>query len=256
MPDTKMHRIELLGVAVDALSLAESVEAARSWAREGGVHQHVVLNAAKVVQAQQDARLACIIRDCDLISPDGVSILWAARALGFRLPERVTGIDLMLALFDAAERDGSSVFLLGAADDVLATCLTSIKVRHPQLRVVGTHHGYWTDEQALLDQIRIASPDYLFVALPSPKKEYWLAENLPELGVPFSMGVGGSFDVLAGKTRRAPRVIQQAGMEWFWRLIQEPRRMWRRYLVGNTKFVILVLRARVTRQHSVPDRRG
>jgi N-acetylglucosaminyldiphosphoundecaprenol N-acetyl-beta-D-mannosaminyltransferase len=121
------------------------------------------------------------------------------------------------------------------------------QTRHPDLRVAGYHHGYWTDDQEIVRRIREAAPDYLFIGIPSPRKEFWLSANLHSLGVPFAMGVGGSFDVMAGVHRRAPRWACDHGLEWLWRLIQEPRRMWWRYLIGNSLFIALVLRERLRR---------
>ena len=116
------------------------------------------------------------------------------------------------------------------------------QARHPGLKVAGSHHGYWTDDREIIRIIRQAKPDYLFMGIPSPRKEFWLAANLKQLSVPFAMGVGGSFDVMAGIYRRAPRWACDHGLEWLWRLVQEPRRMWRRYLIGNSQFAALVVR--------------
>ena len=157
-------------------------------------------------------------------------------------PARATGIDLFLDLVAAAANDGMSIFLLGARPEVVERTASELRRRHPSLRVAGVHDGYWDDDAAVVAAVRAASPDYLFLAIPSPRKEFRLRDHLAELGVPFVMGVGGSFDVVAGVTNRGPTFVQRIGMEWAWRLGQEPRRMWRRYLLGNTKFVLLVAR--------------
>jgi N-acetylglucosaminyldiphosphoundecaprenol N-acetyl-beta-D-mannosaminyltransferase len=225
----------------------ETVERIRSWVAAGRLRQHVVLNAAKVVELERSPDLAEVIRRCDLVSPDGVSVVWASRLLGRPLPERVSGIDLMERLVAAAAKDGRTVYFLGARPEVVARTVEVLQARHPDLRVAGFHHGYWTDDEEMVARIREAAPDYLLVGIPSPRKEFWLSANLRSLGVPFAMGVGGSFDVIAGVHRRAPRWAREHGLEWLWRLLQEPRRMWRRYLIGNWRFIALVLRERLRR---------
>ncbi|HLI57761.1 MAG TPA: WecB/TagA/CpsF family glycosyltransferase, partial [Actinomycetota bacterium] len=172
------------------------------------------------------------------------SVVWASRALGRPLPERVAGIDLFLRLLEAAQKDGDSVYLLGATPAVVDRVARVIEERFAGLRVAGHRDGFWVDDDEVVGEVRAAAPAYLFLAIPSPRKEFWLGQHLEELGVPFAMGVGGSFDVVAGTVRRAPRWMQRAGLEWSFRLVQEPRRMWKRYLVGNTAFIWLTLRER------------
>lgn len=238
--DMAPHRVEVMGLPVDALSMSETVEQVRAFVREGGVHQHVVLNAGKVVECKRDPALAAVVSNCDLINADGSSIVLAGRVLGRRLPGRVTGIDLMVELLAAAERDGASVYFLGARQEVLDEMVRRLRTRFPALRVAGSHHGYWKSDDEVIEHVRQHGPDYLFLAIPSPRKEFWLNEHPEALGVPFCMGVGGSFDVLAGHVSRAPRPLQSLGLEWTWRLLQEPRRMWRRYLFGNLAFLRLL----------------
>lgn len=244
---TRTGRVDLFGVPVDALTMDETVKRIRAWVASGDPHQHVVLNAAKVVELERSPALADVIRQCDLVSPDGVSVVWASRLLGQPLPERVNGTDLMERLVATAANDGNTVFFLGARPDVVAKTVEAFKDRHPELKVAGYHHGFWTDDQDIIRVVRLAKPDYLFIGIPSPRKEFWLSAHLRELGVPFAMGVGGSFDVMAGLYSRAPRWACEHGLEWLWRLVQEPRRMWRRYLIGNLLFTALVLRERFRR---------
>ena len=241
-PPVPPPTVELFGVSVDSVTLPEAVEAVRDLVESGTPHQHVVLNAAKVVAMEDDPALRDVISSCSMILADGVSVVLASRVLGRPLPERVAGIDLFEALLATAEADGKAVYLLGATQKVLDELVVELRRRHPRLMIAGTQDGYWTDDDAVVDAVRDARPDYLFLAIPSPRKEFWLNDHLEALGVPFVMGVGGSFDVLAGKTSRAPRCVQKIGMEWAWRLCQEPRRMFKRYLVGNSRFVALVAR--------------
>jgi N-acetylglucosaminyldiphosphoundecaprenol N-acetyl-beta-D-mannosaminyltransferase len=238
--------VSLYGVHVDPLTMDETVEAVRRFLTCGGLHQHVCLNAAKVVELDRRPELAAAIEQCALVSVDGQAVVWASRLLGSGVPERVTGIDLFERLLAEAAASGRSVFLLGARQDVLDEVVTRALVRFPGLQIAGTHNGYWADEDeaAVVDKVAASGADLLFVALPSPRKELFLEGYAEQLGVPFRMGVGGSFDVMAGRTGRAPRWMQRIGMEWAYRLLQEPRRMARRYLVGNTSFLILTLRTR------------
>ena len=231
------QRVSLLGLPIDALTMDGTVEAARTMVRSRGPHQHVGINAALLVESERNADLRRAISECELISADGISAVLAGRLFGVRLPERVAGVDLFLRLIAAAHQDDSSVYFLGATDEVVQRVVAVFRERYPGLRVAGYRNGYWDDDQAVVGAVRAAHPDYLFVAMPSPRKELWLNQYLDELGVPFAMGVGGSFDVVAGKVRRAPTWVQRVGFEWLWRLGQEPRRMWRRYLFSNAAFM-------------------
>jgi N-acetylglucosaminyldiphosphoundecaprenol N-acetyl-beta-D-mannosaminyltransferase len=231
----------LFGVPVDALTMDETVARVSQLVTAGlGPHQHVVLNAAKVVEMQRNPALKRIIESCSVVNADGSSIVWASKLLGNPLPCRVTGIDLFVRLVAEAEATDRSIFLLGAEQWVVETVEKNLKEKHPRLRVAGVRNGFWSDNEELIRYVRAASPDYLFLAIPSPRKEFWLNEHLAELGVPLVMGVGGSFDVVAGRTRRAPMIMQRAGMEWAWRVLQEPRRLWKRYLFGNLRFMQIV----------------
>ena len=227
------------GLPVHPLTLKESVASAEALIADGGPHQHVVLNAAKIVQAHDNPELARIIRSCSLINADGQSVVWAGRLLGSPLPERVAGIDFMLALWRSAARKGYRVYLLGAEPGVVEA--TARIAASQGVEVVGYQDGYWdeTQESHVVAAVREARPDILFLAVPSPGKEYFLARRQKDLGCALMVGVGGSFDVVAGVRSRAPRWLQRAGLEWFHRLIQEPRRMFLRYAVGNTRFVAL-----------------
>jgi N-acetylglucosaminyldiphosphoundecaprenol N-acetyl-beta-D-mannosaminyltransferase len=240
--DGVVARIEVLGCPVDALDMPQTVQRCLELVARNARAQHIVLNAAKLAEAHRNARMRSIIESCELVSADGQAIVWAAQALGTPLPERVAGIDLMHELMSAAAQRGLSVYVLGAREEVLAAALENLRQRYPGLRVAGSRHGYFDDSEvaAVTAGIRAAAPDMLFVAMSSPRKEYFLADNKEALGVPFAMGVGGAIDVAAGLTRRAPRWVQSAGLEWFYRLAQEPRRMWRRYLDQNV-FVVRAL---------------
>jgi len=233
------RRVDLFDTSIDAVTMDDAVALAREAVATGAPHQHVVLNAAKVVAMHDDPRLAGIIRSCDFVQADGMPIVWFSRLVQRPLPARVAGADLFVHLVAAAAEDGSSVYFLGAQPDVVQRVVDVFTAEHPKLRVAGFHHGFWQHDDDVIADVRAAAPDYLFLAIPSPRKEFWLNEHLNALGVPFVMGVGGSFDVVAGVITRAPRWMQRVGLEWSWRLIKEPRRMFKRYLVGNTRFLVL-----------------
>jgi N-acetylglucosaminyldiphosphoundecaprenol N-acetyl-beta-D-mannosaminyltransferase len=241
-----IRRERFMGLGIDCVTMEESLRICEALIDRGGVNQHVVVNVGKVVLAQDDPGLREIINACPLINADGTGVVWGARMLGVDVPERVTGIDLFQALVARAAERGWRVYFLGARREVVARVVEIFRGRYPGLEVAGARDGYWgpEDEDELVRAIAETRPQLLFVAMPSPRKEYWLAQHLDQLGVPFAMGVGGAFDVVAGTTRRAPEWMQRAGMEWLFRLVQEPRRMWRRYLVGNSRFALMLLRER------------
>lgn len=235
-------RRDLFGVEVDALDMDDTVDRIMTLIDQRVQVQHVVLNASKVVMLSKDAKLRSVIRACPVVNADGQSVVIASRLLRRPLPERVAGIDLFVELVKRSAENGRSVYFLGARDDVLEEMVSRFRTQYPTLRIAGFRNGYWDNDAEVVEQVHAAQPDLLFVAIPSPRKEFWLAEHLGTLGVPFAMGVGGSFDVLAGKVKRAPKWVQRIGCEWVYRLVQEPRRMWKRYLVGNTAFMWLTIK--------------
>lgn len=238
-----MSRARLLGLPLDLLTMDETLDAIEQMIGDRRSHQHVVLNAAKVVEAQRSESLRGAIEGCDLVNADGMSVVWAGRLLGVPVPERIAGIDLMDALLGRAAQRGWSVYFLGARPEVVSRVAELELERHPGLAIAGWRDGYWAvdEEELVMERVAAAQPDLLLVAIPSPQKEELLARHKDRLAVPFVMGVGGSFDVVAGVIKRAPVWAQRSGLEWAYRLGQEPRRMFKRYLVGNTKFGLLVL---------------
>jgi N-acetylglucosaminyldiphosphoundecaprenol N-acetyl-beta-D-mannosaminyltransferase len=237
-----VDRAVVMGCPIDRLDMPETLGRIERFIAEGAFAQHVAINAAKIVAMQDDPSLRGIIERCELVSADGQAIVWASRLLGDRLPTRVAGIDLFQQLLALAERRGYRVFILGAKPDVLDRAVARIRERHPDLQLAGARDGYFSDEEApqVAEQIKESRADLLFVAMPSPRKEYWLGDYGRRVGVPFVMGVGGSVDVLSGMTQRAPRFLQVIGMEWFYRFAQEPSRLWRRYLTTNVRFLGLL----------------
>lgn len=240
-------RQPLFGLEIDALTMTEVLERAHH-----GTEDHMrfligVVNAAKIVQMRRDAQLRGSLLEADVLLADGQSVIWASRILGHPLPERIAGIDLFERLLESANEEQRSVYFLGARPEVLAQLLNRVRERYPRLVVAGSRDGYFGDDEAASVAAGIADShaDMLFLGISSPKKENFLARFGPELDVPLLHGVGGSFDVLAGVTRRAPDAWQRLGFEWAYRLLQEPGRLWNRYLFTNTAFIALTVRERI-----------
>jgi N-acetylglucosaminyldiphosphoundecaprenol N-acetyl-beta-D-mannosaminyltransferase len=235
---------KVLGVPIhllkmkQVLDVIDQVICAHSRLRIG------VVNAAKIVNMRRDPVLRADVLSSDLILADGMAVVWAARLLGHDLPERVAGIDLMIGMLERGNQHRYRVYCLGATDEVLVKVVRRVRIEYPQVQVVGSQNGYYSAaaEGSIAADIIAAQPDILFVAMTSPKKEQFLARWSERLGVPVCHGVGGAFDVLAGKVDRAPEGWQQLGLEWLYRVKQEPRRLWKRYLVTNTLFCSLVMR--------------
>ena len=238
-----MARIEFLGSPMDNITMEKTVAHIEQEVLQGNFIQHVVVNVAKLVNMQKDSVLAQSVKSCDIINIDGMGVVWGARFCGHDIPERVAGVDLFHHLLAMSAKQGFPVFLLGAQEAIVKQTVVKVEQQYPTLNVAGYHHGYfWDDEQALVDKISASGAKLLFVAITSPKKENFINEWQDKLGVNFVMGVGGTFDVVAGKVKRAPVWMQNAGLEWLYRVIQEPRRMWKRYLVSNVKFAGLIVK--------------
>lgn len=238
------QRIKLMGCYIDNLSMAETLDAIEGFIRSGTPHQHVVVNVDKLVKASRDPELRQIINDCALINVDGMPVVWASRILGKPLKERVAGVDLFDALMRRAAQKNWRVFLLGAKEEVVSGVKDLYERKYPHLSIVGYRNGYWKpeEESGVVEQIRAARTDLLFVAISSPKKEQFLGRYQAQMGVPFAMGVGGTFDVAVGKVKRAPLWMQNIGLEWFYRFLQEPRRMFKRYFIDDMAFFWLLLK--------------
>lgn len=252
-----MHRIELLGIPMDVASMPDTVTSISERIRSGVFTQHVVVNVAKLIHMQRDAELSASVKSCDIINIDGMGVVWGARFLGHHIPERVAGIDLFYALLQMSSEHDFPVYFLGAREEVVKDAVLKLKSCFPQLNVAGWHHGYfWDNERAVVEKIRQSGARLLFVAITSPRKENFIHRWRNALGVDFVMGVGGTFDVVAGKVQRAPLWVQRAGLEWMFRMLQEPGRMWRRYLFTNSAFAWLLLREkwRNLRLRRIPKR--
>jgi N-acetylglucosaminyldiphosphoundecaprenol N-acetyl-beta-D-mannosaminyltransferase len=251
--------VELFGLTIDCLSMDGTVARVDQLIGLGGIYQQVSVNVDKVVRARRDPQLRAIINGCDLVNADGQPVVWASRLLGQPLPERVTGVDLMGRLIAYAEGSGRRLYFLGAREEVVSKVVQRVRRDHPGAILAGARNGYWApgEDAAVAQAVAAASPDILFLAIPSPAKERFLDRWKATMGARFVMGVGGSFDVYAGVIPRAPRLARRLGLEWLHRLLREPRRMWRRYLVDDLRFVPIVASEWLTtRRHPRPNRDG
>jgi N-acetylglucosaminyldiphosphoundecaprenol N-acetyl-beta-D-mannosaminyltransferase len=240
-----MDRSRLLyGLEVDALTMPEVLQRCEETLRTRKRMLIGVINAAKVVNLKRDRVLRESLLECDVLLADGQSIVWASALLRQPLPQRVAGADLFVRLLEIADRDHASVYLLGATASTLAKLSANIAVKYPGLILAGSHDGYFdqTAAEGIAQEIRDSGADMLFLGMTSPKKEVFLGEWGPTLTVPILHGVGGAFDIQAGITKRAPLRWQGLGLEWLYRLLQEPRRMWKRYLRTNSIFLAMTAR--------------
>ena len=238
--------IAALGTRMHPWSMAETVDEIAGRIGRGEFTQHVVVNVAKIVNMRVDDELRDSVESCDIVNIDGMGVVWGARFLGNDVPERVAGIDLFHRLLAMSAELDFPVFLLGAREEIVDETVRRVESMYPGLVVAGHHHGYfWDDEASVVEAIKASGARMLFVAITSPAKESFINRWRDELGVDFVMGVGGAFDIAAGHTTRAPGWMRPLGLEWTWRLAQEPRRMWRRCLVTNSKFVGLLLAQKV-----------
>lgn len=238
-------RVVVLNTPIDNLSMSETVNCIAMAIEESRHLHHTVVNAGKIVSMQSDPQLRESVINADIINADGQGVVWASKLLGKPLKERVAGIDLMEELVRLASRNHYKVFFLGAKEDIVRSVVLHYSSLHSPDIIAGYRNGYFKkeEEQAIARQIADSGANILFVAISSPTKENFLYQNREVLRkVNFIMGVGGSFDVVSGLVKRAPHWMQRAGLEWLFRVYQEPNRMFKRYLVGNACFIGLVLK--------------
>ena len=239
--------IAMLGVPFDKVTLAETVTRVETMIASRRPHFLATANVDFVVQAVKDLELRRILAECDLVLCDGMPLVWASRFLGNPLPERVAGSDLMPRLLVEAERKGWRVFFLGGTTESVAKAAAQVQAQHPRLALVGAYSPPFKplldmDHADILRRVQAARPDILFVAFGCPKQEKWINMQYRQAGVPVSIGVGATIDFLAGSVRRAPVWMQNTGLEWLFRLLQEPRRLFQRYFLDFRVFGAAIFR--------------
>ncbi|OCL25475.1 N-acetylmannosaminyltransferase [Orenia metallireducens] len=219
-------RVDILGVLVDRVAQKEALNRVKSFIDSQNSHIIVTPNAEMIVRAHQDEELKRILNSADLVIPDGTGVVLASKLLGDPLAERVTGIDLVKDLLEIGSKVGYNFYFLGGAPKVAQEAKTKVKEKYPNLNI-RTHHGYLDreSETKVLEELENNRVDILLVGMGVPLQEKWLYKHLANLKVPVGIGVGGTFDILAGKKKRAPKVMQNFHLEWLYRLLQEPKRL-------------------------------
>ena len=234
-----VESIDMFGIPVACVTLEKAVDIVEHAVQSRKRLDIGVVNAAKIVNMDRDEQLRQSVLSSDVIFADGMSLVWAARLQGKYLPERVAGIDLMYALLERGNETGLKIFCLGAEEWVSQKVANRIENEYPGVKLVGHRNGYFDESEQpdVAEEIMRSGADVLFVAMSSPNKENFMARWADTMNVPVTHGVGGSFDVFSGKVDRAPKFMQDLGLEWLYRVLQEPRRLWRRYLTTNWTFV-------------------
>ena len=237
------NRIKVLGINIDPLTMRETVDAVEQYVLGKRALHLMGVNADKINQCHTDEKIKKIVNDSGIINADGASVVLASKFLGTPVPERVAGIDLMQSLLDLSNKKGYSVYFFGAKEEVLQDMLKAFKNDYPNLIVIGHRNGYFSedDERTIQEDIREKNPDFVFVGITSPKKEYIIQKFMDNGVNSVFMGVGGSFDVLSGHIQRAPLWMQKLNLEWLFRVANEPKRLFKRYFVGNATFIKRVL---------------
>jgi N-acetylglucosaminyldiphosphoundecaprenol N-acetyl-beta-D-mannosaminyltransferase len=250
-----MDSVEILGCRLDLLDADQATERIMQFVRDGSAAQIVTLGTEMVVYAQRDPAFRDVVNHSALSLCDTVGLLAVARHRGAQLRERVTGVELIDHLSARAARDGINVFFFGGAEGVAADAAGILEARFPGLRVAGTRNGFFTseDEPQIVEAIRASGAGLLFVGLGSPRQEMWLARNLRATGCGAAVGVGGSFDVLSGRVRRAPQMWRRFGLEWLYRLIREPHRFRRQLALPYFVWLVLLERLGIGRQKGMSN---
>ena len=241
---TEPQRVTFLDIPIDCITMSETVARVDRAMTDGKLLQHVAINVAKFVNLQNDSELREDVITADIIGIDGAGIVIGARLFGISVPERVTGIDLMSEILELCNKKGYKPYFFGAKQEVLEKAVENIKAKWGNIKIAGYRNGYFTpaDEAQIVADIKNSGADCLFVAISTPIKERFCRKYKHKLGVSYLMGVGGSIDIMAGITKRAPVWMQKYGLEWLYRIIQEPKRMWKRYAKTNILYAWLLIK--------------
>lgn len=235
------EQAEILGCRLDVVDMAGALQVIEESIHSREPSQVITLNAEMIYQAQNNRQLRDMYLRARLVTPDGIGVVWALRRAGWHVSRRVTGIGLTLRILEMARERNWRIFLLGAEPGVAEKVAQKLAESDPPLVVAGVHHGYFPDEDSpqIIEQIRTTRPDVLLVGLGAPRQDIWIATHLEEIRVPVCIGVGGTFDVLAGKVKRAPRIWRRLGLEWLYRLISEPARIKRQLALPRFAWMVL-----------------
>jgi len=239
-------RVNILGVGISAINMAMALEIIEGWIARREPHYVCVTGVHGVMESQRDRQLRRIHNQAGLVTPDGMPLVWLSWLKGHRHVDRVYGPDLMLAFCERSVTRGYRHFFYGGAEGVPEQLAANLRRRFPGLKVVGIYSPPFRpltpeEDEQVVQMINQAAPDIVWVGLSTPKQERWMAAHVGRVKAPVLIGVGAAFDFLAGRKRQAPRWMQRSGLEWLFRLLTEPRRLWKRYLINNPLFVLLVL---------------
>ena len=234
------QRLEILGIGIDCIDSNEALRQIGQFIASGTPHQIVTANAEIIYQANKNEKMKNVINAAQMVTADGSGVVWASRQLGQPLAQRVTGIDLVNSICEQSAKDKWKIYILGSAPGVADTAANNIRDRFPGCNIVGTHHGYFNEQEEaqIIAELEQLQPDVLFVALGAPKQEYWIADHIQQLNIPVAMGIGGSMDVLSGNVKRAPKWMQKMSLEWLYRLLIQPTRFKR--VLALPKFMLAV----------------
>jgi N-acetylglucosaminyldiphosphoundecaprenol N-acetyl-beta-D-mannosaminyltransferase len=248
------HKVNILGTPVSSLTMDELFSDWEAVIREGKKAQVCITPVNSILAARATARVQEIYKCADYVLCDGVPVKWASIFLGDPIKERITGLDVLPRIFPFAESRNFTLFLLGASPGVAETLKAVMEAKHPGVKIVGTFvppfRAVFSKEEneAMIEAINAVKPDILLVSLTAPKQDIWIAENLVKLDVHMAIGIGGAFEVAAGMIQRAPVWMQKSGLEWFYRFLQEPKRMFKRYFVEAPVFIPLILKQRFSKR--------
>jgi N-acetylglucosaminyldiphosphoundecaprenol N-acetyl-beta-D-mannosaminyltransferase len=238
-----LPRVDILGVRISAINLGQAVGEIEAWVGHRERHYVNVCNVHTIMECQQDVRMKRLVNASGLSTPDGMPLVWLSRLHAFRNAARVYGPDLMVALCERSQTTGHRHFFYGGAPGIAERLVERLQLRFPRLQVAGTYTPPFRkvgtiEDRSILDRIDAARPDIVWVGLGTPKQDHWVADHRPLLEAPVLIAIGAAFDFHAGVLRQAPRWMQRSGLEWSFRLAQEPRRLAYRYLVLNPLFVL------------------
>lgn len=236
-----MDNIKIYGINIHNISLDEATKKAEEYLEGDTLKTICTPNTEILMAAKNNPRLKNIINEADLIIPDGIGLIYASRIKKKPLKERVTGFDLSIKLLEIGDQKGYSIYLLGGKDGVAKAAGKNIKMKYPNLKLAGSHNGYFSleEEVRIIDEINTKNPDIIFVGLGFPKQDIWINKNKDRINARLIIGNGGVLDILAGNAKRAPKIFQDLGLEWFYRLIQNPSRIKRQLVLP--KFILEII---------------
>lgn len=243
-------KVEILGFQLERCTYIDLLLKIKKSIQSKTYYRFILLNPFLLLEARKNSKYKEYVRTCNIVAADGFGLSFIGRVFGRPFPERITGTDLLPRLAQKGSEEGWRFYFLGAKPGVAGKAYEKLKNVYPKFNVIGIHHGYFSEEEEkeVVGDIKIKKPDILVVCLGAYKQEMFIKKHQKELGVPVAYGTGATFDFIAGKVKRAPKWMQNMGLEWLFRLIQEPRRLWKRYLIGNAVFIWLVVKELVRKR--------